>query len=68
MVDLRLVLPIAQLARIAQIARASSAGELAQENGKVAELAPASSALWNMKAQLAQLPISATLILSVNQY
>ena len=36
---LMLVLPIAQLACKAQLARASSAGELAQENDKVAELA-----------------------------
>ncbi len=51
---------MAQLARIAQLAWASSAGELAQEIGKVAQLARASSALWNMVAELAQLPSSAT--------
>ncbi len=54
------MLPIAQLARIAQLAWASSAGELAQENGKVAELARASSALKYMVAELAQLPSPAT--------
>ncbi len=60
--NLKVVLPIAELARIAELAWASSDTELAHKIAQLAELAQASSGFWKMVAELAELGSSATLI------